>query len=80
MSAADTAEFLLSAERGCYVAATMETEDGSWACSASAASTRPVSSGAPPSSRPSTTSPPTRVAGRQGRWTPAVLVEAQPNA
>jgi hypothetical protein len=66
MSAARTAEFLMCVERGCYVAATKETEAG-------------FAGPAPELTTFDDQPAETRVAGRQGRWTPAVLVEAQPN-
>ena len=76
-----TAEFLMCAECGCYVAATMETGDGLLAVLNVRGVDLPGFEGRVP--EPTSfedESAETRIAGRRGRWTPAVLVEAQPNA
>jgi hypothetical protein len=78
---ARTAEFLMCAECGCYVAATMETEDGLLGVLNIRGVDLPGFEGRAPELMTFDDQPAeARVAGRLGRWTPAVLVEAQPNA
>jgi hypothetical protein len=81
MSGARTAEFLMCAERRCYVAATMETEDWFLGVFSIRGFDLPGFAGPTPELTTFDDQPAEmRVAGRQGRWTPAILVEAQPNA
>jgi hypothetical protein len=76
-----TAEFLMCAECGCYVAATMETEDGLLAVLNIRGVDLPGFEGRSPKTMSfDDQSADARVSWRRSRWTPAIIVEAQPNA
>ena len=79
--ATETADFLLCNECGCYVGVTMETETGLMGVLNVRGVDLPGFEGRSPEPMTFDDEPAeARAAGRKSRWTPAVFVEAQPNA
>ena len=76
-----TADFLLCAECGCLAAVIMQTDLGLQGVVNVRGVGLPGFEGREPSAMTyDSETPAERVARRRGRWTPAVLAEAQPNA